>query len=258
MAAFIHAKVLKSITDGNKRARGDKSISGFKSRLKSHRATALKEADVIIKNTYRTLMTRGQKGCYIYCDDQETSEYFIQLIENAKREERVVLEETHIGLNLQILPDKLVKPFINAVPLYDLKIAAGGFSENQQAGDFDWVELPEPFVPKHGYFVVQVHGESMNKKIPNGSWCLFRADTAGSRNGKVVLVQHRSIQDSDMGGHYTVKTYKSEKNGNDVGGWHHEKIILSPSTTAIGYKDIVLTADFSDLTVIGELVAVLS
>jgi DUF2075 family protein len=30
----------------------------------------------IIKNTYRTLMTRGQKGCYIYCTDPETQEYF--------------------------------------------------------------------------------------------------------------------------------------------------------------------------------------
>ena len=32
--------------------------------------------DAIIKNTYRTLMTRGMKGCYIYCTDQETREYF--------------------------------------------------------------------------------------------------------------------------------------------------------------------------------------
>ena len=32
-------------------------------------------ADEIIKNTYRTLMTRGQKGCYIYCTDKKLSEY---------------------------------------------------------------------------------------------------------------------------------------------------------------------------------------
>ena len=30
----------------------------------------------IIKNTYRTLMTRGMKGCYIYCTDPETRDYF--------------------------------------------------------------------------------------------------------------------------------------------------------------------------------------
>ncbi|MCQ9137017.1 DNA/RNA helicase domain-containing protein, partial [Streptomyces hilarionis] len=28
------------------------------------------------KNTYRTLMTRGMKGCYLYCTDQETAQYF--------------------------------------------------------------------------------------------------------------------------------------------------------------------------------------
>lgn len=246
------------VTDGNKRARGDKSISGFKSRLKSHRISALKEADVIIKNTYRTLMTRGQKGCYIYCDDKETGEYFRKLIENAKREEQLVIGEMYPGLNLKILPEKLVKPFVNAVPLYDLKVAAGGFSEYQQAGGFDWVELPEPFTPKQGYFVVQVVGESMNKKIPNGSWCLFRADTAGSRNGKVVLVQHRSIQDGEMSGHYTVKMYNSEKNEDDAGIWRHSRITLSPNTTAYGYKDIVLVDDAAtELAVIGELVAVL-
>lgn len=27
------------------------------------------EADKIIRNTYKTLLTRGQKGCYIYCED---------------------------------------------------------------------------------------------------------------------------------------------------------------------------------------------
>ena len=36
---------------------------------------ALKLADEIIRNTYRTLLTRGQKGCYIYCTDKQLSEY---------------------------------------------------------------------------------------------------------------------------------------------------------------------------------------
>jgi DUF2075 family protein len=37
---------------------------------------ANQKADSIIKNTYRTLMTRGQKGCYIFCTDPETNNYF--------------------------------------------------------------------------------------------------------------------------------------------------------------------------------------
>jgi DUF2075 family protein len=37
-------------------------------------ATAV--ADRIIKNTYRTLLTRGMRSCTIFCTDEETREYF--------------------------------------------------------------------------------------------------------------------------------------------------------------------------------------
>ena len=42
---------------------------------KNNPEKALKIADEIIKNTYRTLMTRGQKGCYIYCEDEVLAQY---------------------------------------------------------------------------------------------------------------------------------------------------------------------------------------
>ena len=32
-------------------------------------------ANQLIKNTYKTLLTRGQKGCYIYCEDKDLAEY---------------------------------------------------------------------------------------------------------------------------------------------------------------------------------------
>jgi DUF2075 family protein len=37
------------------------------------RARAL--ADAIVKNTYRTLMTRGMKGCYVYFVDKDTERF---------------------------------------------------------------------------------------------------------------------------------------------------------------------------------------
>lgn len=55
----------------------------------------------------------------------------------------------------------------------------------------------------------------MNRRIPNGAWCLFRANPTGSR--KVVFVQHRSIEDQDTGWSYTVKIYASEKVASDDG-----------------------------------------
>jgi hypothetical protein len=54
-------------------------------------------------------------------------------------------------------------------------------------------------------------GKSMSRRIPNGSWCLFLEPFDGSRNGKVVIVQSRDIQDLDTGGQYTVKIYRSAK-----------------------------------------------
>lgn len=64
------------ITSPEARDRHDRSIRGWKTLMKAQPAFAQKEIDLIIKNTYRTLMTRGMKGCYLYCTDQETADYF--------------------------------------------------------------------------------------------------------------------------------------------------------------------------------------
>jgi hypothetical protein len=58
------------------RSRMDRSIRGWKKKAKVEPEDTRKKLDRIIRNTYKTLMTRGIKGCYIYCDDQETSEFF--------------------------------------------------------------------------------------------------------------------------------------------------------------------------------------
>jgi hypothetical protein len=63
-------------TDAFKRDSRDRTIKGFKSRIKAQDPNILGETDLVIKNTYRTLMTRGMKGCFIYCTDAETLEYF--------------------------------------------------------------------------------------------------------------------------------------------------------------------------------------
>lgn len=63
------------ITDPSARAKTDKSLSGFKKSLQSNEVDALKKADELIRNTYRTLMSRGMKGCYVYCTDKKTNEY---------------------------------------------------------------------------------------------------------------------------------------------------------------------------------------
>lgn len=58
------------------RARSDASIRGWKKKMETDpEGTKLKLRN-IIKNTYRTLMTRGMKGCWVCFVDGETEEYF--------------------------------------------------------------------------------------------------------------------------------------------------------------------------------------
>lgn len=63
------------ITNPTVRAKTDKSISGYKKLFKENPSEAQQKTEAIIKNTYRTLMTRGIKGCYVYFTDEETKNY---------------------------------------------------------------------------------------------------------------------------------------------------------------------------------------
>jgi uncharacterized protein len=267
----------KIITQPKERASTDRSIYTWKSLIKKDPKVTKGRLDAIIKNTYRTLMTRGQKGCYVYFVDDETRQFFEKYIETITVSEKIPVapslsEESKESIILPFRRLSLdeVRPFENCVPLYDLKVAAGKFSDEQQItelydgssgqdiSDNEWVELPDAFHHRRGLFVAQVVGESMNRRIPNGAWCLFRLKPAGTRHGKVVLVQHRDITDTDSGGHYTVKVYESTKEIRLDGTWRHASIILRPDTTSSGYEPIVLKeTQGDDLKVIAELVAVI-
>ncbi|MTJ00182.1 MAG: DUF2075 domain-containing protein [Marinobacter adhaerens] len=246
-----------AVTNAAARSRSDRSVRGYKKRLKEDRESALADADMIIKNTYRTLMTRGMKGCFIYSADAETREHFRSFAETQ------IMEQTD-SVTTQRLPYEVVDfesaiPYDGFVPVFDLQAAAGEFSGFQSSADeFQWVKLPEHFATRPGQFVAQVVGESMNKRIPNGAWCLFNENPGGTRNGKIVLVQHRAIEDPDNGSCLTVKLYRSEKtmSGDEL---VNERVILKPVTSAHGYRDIVIEDDdLHDLRVVGEFVAVLA
>lgn len=72
----------KILTDYSKRAKTDQSMKGIKSLEKGNPQKAGRVADEIIKNTYRTLMTRGMKGCYVYCTDKALAEYLKERLRN--------------------------------------------------------------------------------------------------------------------------------------------------------------------------------
>jgi len=144
------------------------------------------------------------------------------------------------------------------IPLYNLYAAAGSFSELQTSKEFTEIEVPERF-HKEGYFAFKVIGESMNRRIPNGSICIFKHPVVGSRTGKILLIEYFSKQDQDMNSHFTVKTYSSSKIVRED-GWRHEKIILKPNSNKPHYEDIIITQDDVEekqFTIVGEFVDIL-
>ena len=72
----------KVVTDYSKRAKTDQSMKGIKGLAKENPEKASLVAEEIIKNTYRTLMTRGMKGCYVYCTDKKLADYLKMRLQN--------------------------------------------------------------------------------------------------------------------------------------------------------------------------------
>lgn len=162
-------------------------------------------------------------------------------------------------------PLRIVQPtpeskWVDCLPLIPLQIAAGGFSSSQglATDEFEWAELPDGERASRELFIAQVVGESMNRRIPNGAWCIWRLNPTGTRQGKVVLAQHRDIADPELGGRYTVKIYESQKLESETGEWRHSIVRLRPDSTDPSYTPLEFTADAEgDLQIIAELVKVL-
>lgn len=79
----------KVLANPSARAKSDQSLKGFK-----NDANHQTDCEIIIKNTYRTLLSRGQKGCYIFCEDKALSEH-IKSILSLKR---IDLDDCSIAL----------------------------------------------------------------------------------------------------------------------------------------------------------------
>jgi hypothetical protein len=240
----------------DRRDKHDKSIKGYYKLLLEDHLAAQRRAREIIRNTYRTLMTRGLKGCYLYSVDEETNAYLKHAARRGDIPERVIEPPA------DVLPFKSVdhgdfQPYRDCVPCFpDIKVAAGTFASSLQRDDCLWVRLKDDLPIKPGYFIARVTGESMNRRIPNGAWCLFRPAPEGTRNGRILLVQHRDIQDPESGA-CTVKRYSSQKRQAD-GSWEHTRITLSPESTDGSFKPIILSvSDDAEFRVIGELLSVL-
>jgi type I restriction enzyme R subunit len=142
------------------------------------------------------------------------------------------------------------------LPVYDLQAIATSFEEQPTPNIKGWKPISDKRYQKDDIFIAQVIGKSMEPTIPDKSWCMFRYDPGGSRNGKVVLAQSRKVTDPETQQKFTVKRYHSEKEYFDDETWKHKKIILSPDNK--DFDDIILeNVAEDDFRVVAEFICVI-
>lgn len=108
----------------------------------------------------------------------------------------------------RILPfDEETKPPSGFVPVYSLAIAAGVFSQGNDLSEIKPTGWIDAGVRGPGYFASFIKGKSMEPRILDGSLCLFRQYTGGSRQGKIFLLQARGLKDNDTGESFVIKKY---------------------------------------------------
>lgn len=236
------------VTDVAMHPSADAAVRGLKSRVRNGENQARQIADEIIKNTYRTLMTRGMKGCYVFCCDKALAEYLNGLLTISETPQEEIRIEANVADNVK---------YVDFLPFYSLKAACGYFGDGEDVEESGWVQVEGFGRLNHNMFVVRAVGNSMEPRIHDGDLCVFRANPAGSREGKIVLVQNHTSYDPEYGGSYAIKLYTSEKSFSDEGSWQHSSIKLKPLNQ--DFSPIVLNEDEADdFRVIGEFLGVVN
>ena len=234
------------VTDVSAHPGSDAAVAGLKSKTKANDGAAQALADEIIKNTYRTLMTRGMKGCYVFCCDKPLAQYLKGLLSIPETEQEEPRLELSVSDNVK---------FIDFLPVYTLKAACGYFGEGEQVDVAGWMKFSGGGKLNRNMFIVQAKGHSMEPVIHDGDYCVFRANPAGSREGKILLVQNHTLYDSEYGGSYAIKQYSSIKTFNQNGTWQHSSIQLKPLNPDFSIIQLDETCA-DEFRVIGEFVSI--
>ncbi len=132
----------------------------------------------LVKNTYRVLLSRGLKGCYVYFLNPDTEKFF---------RSRMDVRGT-AGLQARTAE---VEPYMNSLPLV-------GLGDMQNLSQSDWRTRLEtgwtgeflriaggPFLRNR--YLVRMADASMEPLIPEGAICEFRVPHGESIENKVVL-----------------------------------------------------------------------
>jgi DUF2075 family protein len=137
----------------------------------------------LVKNTYRVLLSRGLKGCYVHFLDPDTEKFFRSRMDVA-------------GAAYHSDREEEIQPFVNALPLVDLRdLESINFAEWRSrlgkgwAGEFRRI-TGGPFLRDR--FLVRAGDASMEPLIPKDALCEFRISSDESPENKVVLAGLRT------------------------------------------------------------------
>jgi len=162
---------------------------------------------------------------------------------------------------IELFDIDLSRIYVDMLPVYSMQAACSRFGDGEEIECDGWVEVKGMELNKE-MFVCRAVGKSMEPKIVDGSYCIFRKIPAGTRQNKIVLVQMHNVEDPENGGKYTIKKYSSEKKQEEDGDWRHTKITLSPLNLNKDFKPIVFTPETSDINddvrIVAELVKVIA
>jgi len=158
-----------------------------------------------------------------------------------------------VALNDDRVPKDAFKTLL---PVYSLKAAAGYFGRGEAAEPEGWLEAGGIGTLDDRMFVARAVGRSMEPRIHDGDFCVFRAKPVGSRQGKIVLAQYRGFADPDTGGSFAVKKYTSAKVADAESDWQHVRVTLSPLNPE--FQPIVFSQQSeNDVQIVAEFLTVL-
>lgn len=265
----------------------DQNTKNERQRSPYNRADFIRDENAVQRSLLANPFEKFERKRFIYhCKDLNYLAMAPELIQHIQGDvlETVISQMTkdlidyynNLGIELHktdygfLLPDqqdlfqdspKNEEKYTTSLPYYPLSIAAGDFMDsNIPIEPESWFQvdgLTTKGVLNTSMFVAQVQGKSMEPLIPDGAYCLFTFEVAGSRNGKIVLAQKSDIADQDTGASYTVKSYSSTKVNSSDGNWHHTNITLSPLNP--DYNEIIIpeedAEDFKIIAIFEEVLA---
>lgn len=169
------------------------------------------ELERYIVNIYKTLMTRGMQGCYVYFVDKETEKFFKSRIEGNQSAKKTLSD---IFSQIRIATMRI--PILGSAP------CGKPFHGEQNIEGYE--EVPNNKIKKgFEYFILRATGDSMNLAgIRDGDLVLCRQQLKADTGDKVVSL---------LGDNVTIKVY-GERGPDGV------RLLLPKSTNKI-HKSII-------------------